>query len=133
MTISRAAIADSLQEQFSALAVSVGQSATPLTGYKPDIDNALRKLGTAESDLAAATVADSLRDAVFALSAYYAARRIWRLLGDRVKTSTGVTSYDFEGQRKQAKEIMDNAADTCADLGYSVDGRVLRVATFRVY
>lgn len=133
MTISRQNVAAYLDEQFSALAVSVRQATAPLFGYAPDIDGALRKLATAEADLATATVVDSLRDAIFALSEYYAARRIWRLLGDRVDNSTGLNSYKFDGQRKQAKEIMDNAANSCAALGYSVDGRVLRTATFRVY
>lgn len=120
MSISRAAIATYLDEQFSALAVAVGQNATPETGYKPDIDNALRALAVSESDLAAATVEDGTREAVFALAEYYAARRFWRQLSDRVNHTMGETKFDFSKQIDNAKSIMDDAAARCVALGYNV-------------
>lgn len=122
MTITRQNVADYLNTQFSGLAEAVGQSATPLTGYKPDIDAALRKLGTVEGDLATAEVVDGSRDAYFALAEYYAARRFWRQLGNRVNTRTGSTSYNFDGQLKAAKGMMEDAANRLAILGYDVTG-----------
>lgn len=133
MTLARTDIANYLNGQFSALAVSVGQSATPLTGYSPDIDNALRKLGKTEAELATATVDDSLRDAAFALGEYYAAKRIWRQLGDRVNHTQGESTMNFTDQRKNAKDMMDDAANLCAALGYIVDGRKSKTAIFQVY
>lgn len=133
MAITRQNIADYLDEQFHSLAVAVGQDATPLTGYAPDIDNALRKLGKTESELAAATVDDTSRDVVFALAEYYAARRIWRLLGDRVNHTMNESKFDFADQRANVRRMMELAADLCAQFGYSVDGRQLRTATFKVY
>lgn len=133
MAITRQDVADYLDEQFSSLAVAVEQNALPLTGYKPDIDGALRFLGKSESELGAATVEDSSRDVLFALAEYYAAKRFWRLLGDRVNTTTGTTSYNWIDMRKSAKEMMEDAADRCADLGCNVDGRERRVASFKVY
>ncbi len=131
MAITRANVATYLDEQFSELATSVGQSADPTVGYKPDIDAALRKLGKTESELATTTVEDSQREAIFALASFYAARRLWRALGGRVEHTMGETSMKFADQRKQAKEIMDSAAADCADLGYYVVERVR--ATFKVY
>jgi len=133
VTISRQNIAAYLNSQYSGLAAAVGQDVVPLDGYAPDIDSALRKLGTLESDLSAATVADSLRDAVFALGEYYAALRIWRQLGDRANHTMGETQYSYTDQRANVKAMMEDAADKCANLGYSVDGRKLRTASFRVY
>jgi hypothetical protein len=120
MTLTRANVADYLDEQFSSLATAVGQDVDVETGYKPDIDNALRKLSTVESDLATATVADGSRDALYTLAEYYAARRLWRLLGDRVNNTDGLTTYNFDSMRKQVKEIMEDARKQCAILGYDV-------------
>lgn len=133
MAISRDVIANYLDTQFSALAAAVGQDSNLLIGYAPDLDDALRLLNVAEVDLPTATVDDGLRQVVFALARYYTAQRLWILLGDRVNTETGLTSYNFDGQRKQAQAIMDNAAGLCARLGYPVDGRVAKTPVFRVY
>jgi hypothetical protein len=124
MTISRTNVATYLHTQFSNLAASVGQAASDggATGYGPDIDAALRKLGTSESDLATATVEDSYRESYFALAEYYAARRFWRQLGDRVNRRTGNNTFDFSHQLKTAKAIMDDAASRLAGLGYDVSG-----------
>lgn len=122
MTISRDDVAEYLDTQFSALAVSIGQDSDPLAGFEPDIDLAFRKLGTARADLATATVEDSQEEAVDALAEYYAARRIWRQLGDRVNTSTGVTSYTFTNQLTNVKAMVDDAQKRCTALGYDVTG-----------
>lgn len=129
MPITRSDVASYLDEQFASFATAIGQNPAPTTGYKPDIDNALRAMDVAESDLATATVADGKRKDIFVLSTYYAALRMWRRLGDRVNTSTGTVSYNFDGQRKQAKEIMDDAKVRCAALGYDVSGGAWSVGT----
>ena len=121
MTIELEALATHLDEQFSALAAAVGQDSDPLTGYQPDIDNALRRLGRAESALGTA-VNEGDRDAVYALVEYYALRRFWRLLGDRVNHSMGQTSYNFAHQLNHVKAMMDDAAQACLSYGYNVTG-----------
>lgn len=120
--ITRANIADYLDSQFSALAASVGQDTDSEIGYGPDIDAALRKLGTARSDLATATLADSDEEAALALSEFYALRRFWRQLGDRVKHTMGTTSYDFASQQASVKAMLDEAKSAVAALGYDVTG-----------
>lgn len=122
MTVTREDTAEYLDTQYSALAASVGQDADLPTGYAPDIDLALRKLGVARAALATATVEDSQEEALFTLAEYYAARRLWRLLGDRVNHTMNTTTFNFDGQRKQAKEMMDDAAARVAALGYDVTG-----------
>jgi hypothetical protein len=122
MTIARATVAEYLDEQYSSLAAAVDQNADVELGYKPDIDNALRTLGTSESTLATATVEDSSRGAYLALAEYFAARRFWRQLGSRVNTRTGLNTYDFSDSIKAAKEMMDDAKTRCTALGYDVTG-----------
>lgn len=122
MAITRQNVADYLNDQFSALATSIGQNATPSTGYKPDIDNALRQLGKSESELPSAEIADGSRAVYFAWAEYFAARRIWRQLGSQVDHTMGETSIKYGGQRDQAKAIMDDAAAQLTALGYNVTG-----------
>lgn len=135
MTITRGAVVIYLSGEFSSLAEAVGQTASNDTpeGYKADVDNALRMLGTAESDLATATVEDSQRAAFFALAEYYAARRFWRRLGDRVNVKVDDSQFDYRYQLENARQIVENAAELCARLGYSVDGRARKRALFEVY
>lgn len=122
MSISVGDIANYLDEQFSSLAASVGQDSDPTTGYLPDITNALRRFGRAESALGS-SIEDSDRDAVFVLAEYFALRRFRRLLGDRTNHTMGETSYNFDGQRKTLKELAEEAADACLAYGYNVNGK----------
>lgn len=135
MAITRGAVVIYLSGEFSSLAEAVGQTASNDTpeGYKADVDNALRMLGTAESDLATATVEDSQRNAFFALAEYYAARRFWRRLGDRVNVKVDDSQFDYRYQLENARKLVENAAELCARLGYSVDGRARKRALFEVF
>lgn len=122
MSIARTDIANYLHAQFSGLAAAIGQTDVDdsATGYGPDVDEALRELGKSESELGTATVKEGQRKAAFALASYFAARRFWRRLGDRVNHTMGETKFDFADQRKSAKEMMEDAAAECASLGYAV-------------
>lgn len=122
MTVTRADLAAYLDSQFSALAASVGQDDDPLTGYAPDIDLALRKLGVARADLATASLQDAQEEAYYALGEYYALRRIWRGLGDRVNQTFGATTLNFTDQRASVKAMMDDAQRRVSALGYDVTG-----------
>jgi hypothetical protein len=122
VAITRQNVADYLNDQFSALAGAIGQDPAALTGYKPDIDNALRKLGKTESELADAAIPDGDRALYFAWAEYFAARRIWRQLGKSVDHTMGETTIKYGDRRKQAKDIMDDAAAALAALGYDVTG-----------
>lgn len=134
MAITRQNVADYLHTQFSEPVAAIGQTTNndSPAGYGPDIDNALRKLGKSESELATATVENSQREAFYALSEFYTAERVWTQLGSRVNTTTGNNEYDFKDMRKSVKERMEKAADRCAMLGYIVDGRKKSVL-FQVY
>ena len=120
MTISRANVAAYLDSQFSNVTALIGQDTDTLTGYGPDISNALRKLGKLESELASATVVDASRDSYFALAEYYAALRIWRQLGHLVNIKTDDSTFDYKHLLPNAKQVLDDAAAVCAALGYDV-------------
>jgi hypothetical protein len=120
--ISRDDVAEYLDTQFSALATSIGQDSDPLFGYEPDINLAFRRLGVTRSALDTATLEDGQDEAVSTLAEYFALRRFWRQLGDRVNTSTGVTSYSFTTQLANVKAMMDDAQKRCTALGYDVSG-----------
>jgi len=122
MTISRASIAKYLHAQFSNLGQAIGQPSDPLAGFAPDIDLAFRKLGIARADLPTATLADGSAEAAETLAEYFAARRIWRQLGDRTNLSLGGNSVNFTDQRASVKAMMDDAKTRCAQLGYDVSG-----------
>jgi hypothetical protein len=124
MTLSRADIASYLDTQFSALAASIGQDPDPEEGYTPDIDLTLRKLGVARDDLVTATLGDGQEDAAWALSEFYALRRIYRQLGDRVTHTMGTTSYNFASQQASVKAMLDAAQKQVSALGYDVTGDV---------
>lgn len=120
MTINREAVALHLATQFSNLASLIGQNATPLTGFAPDIDDALRRLGYAEVDLATAEVEDVRRNAVFALASYYAARRLWRQLSDRVNIKVDDSTFDYKNVVASVQQIMQDAARACRVEGFDV-------------
>lgn len=131
MTITRDDVAEYLDTQFSALATSIGQDSDPLFGYEPDINLAFRRLGVTRAALATATVEDSQEEAVQTLAEYYAARRIWRQLNDRVNNTRGQTSFNFDNQKAQAKDIMDDAKKLCTALGYDVS-RIVKYNSFGI-
>jgi len=121
MSITRANIANYLDEQFSSLATEIGQTATDESfGYGPDIDNLLRQLGKTESELAAATVNDGDRAKAFALGEYFALRRFWRRLGNRFQHQVGDVAVNYKDQLANVKAMMDDAAALCAELGVGV-------------
>lgn len=122
MTISRANIATYLDTQFSSLAAAIEQEDALLAGYDPDIDNTFRKLGTLESDLATATLADSDRTIGFALAEYYAARRIYRQLASRINVTVDGSQFSYQYTLQAAKTLMDEAEKLCATLGVDVTG-----------
>src|SRR5436190_2123558 len=99
MTLTRGHIAAYLNSQFSNLGAAIGQNSDPLVGFKEDVDAALRKLGVARANLATATLEDSQEEAAETLAEYYAARRIWRQLGDRTIRS-GLWQADLSSRRK---------------------------------
>jgi hypothetical protein len=120
MSVSRVDAIAYLSQEFSQLAIAVGQDTNVLIGYRPDVDNALRRLGAVESDLATATVDDADRNAFFALAEYYAARRFWRQCSDRANFKVGQSSFDFQHLLKNLKMVLDDAAARAADEGYPV-------------
>lgn len=124
MTITRDHAAAYLDSTFASLASAVAQSDTSegSTGYGSDIDNALRKLGKTESELATATVADGDRDDFYALAEFYAARRFWRLLSDRVNMKVDDSQYDYRYMIANVEKIADVAKAQCVALGYDVQG-----------
>ena len=125
MAISRTNLATYLDTQFSKLAKSIGQNATPLTGYAPDIDNALRRMGRAEGELAAGTVEDADRELYFAWAEYFAARRFWRQLSNQPDTrvgGTGDSTISYGNVLKNAKSLVDDAKEQLKALGVDIDG-----------
>lgn len=123
MSYTRAQAAAHLQTQFATLATEIGQATTgeAATGYGPDIDQALRKLGVAEADLAAATVADADVGPYLALAEYYALRRFAGRLATKVDLPN---TFAREGDRRtvfdNVRALLKLAKETVEDYGYSV-------------
>lgn len=117
MSVDRMMIASYLDEQYSNLAAAIGQDSEPLTGYGPDINNAMRRFGKSESELASATVEDGNRDVIFALAEYYAARRFWRQLSSYATVKVDDSSFDYKHLLPNVQSLMADAAARCAELG----------------
>lgn len=135
MAITRTNVAAYLHAEMDSLAAAIGQAGSDdtATGYGPDIDNALRQLGTAESALATAEVDDGLREEYFALAEYYTLRRAWRKMGNRFTHQADDVRVDYKDQLANVKAMLDKAAQRCAVLGYSVDEQTTKTGVFRVY
>jgi hypothetical protein len=121
MAYTRTSATTHLSNEFAALASETGQAVTDSTaGFGPAIDRALRTLGVTEADLAAATVADANVPAFLALCEYHALARIWRSLATRAD----VSARNVMGPRAQVfqhvKDLVTEAANTCASYGYPV-------------
>lgn len=124
MTINRTQAAAHLRAQFDVLASEIGQTSNDdsATGFGPDIDAALRRLGTAQADLAAATVTDANAVAFLALCEYFALRRISRKLASYTEWRAGDVVGKENQVFEQVKAMMAEAAEQCAGLGYPMDG-----------
>lgn len=124
MTLSRDDLAAHLDTQFSSLASATQQtdSTDGASGYGPDIDLALRRLGKSRSELATATVEDDQDEAIFALVEYYTARRLWRQFGVLINVKVDDSQFDYKQAQLNAKTMMDEAKAECQSLGYDVTG-----------
>lgn len=122
MAITRFTVASHLHSQYSAFATEIGQASTTDApdGYGPDIDNALRELGTDEADIPSATIDESLRRSYLTLAEYYAARRMWVRMAAKATSRLGPASVDYRATHEAIKAIMEDAAARVAALGYDV-------------
>ena len=122
MTIARHAVAEYLDSQFSAFAAEIGQALADdsALGYGPDIDNALRQLSTTEANLLSTAIDETKRIEYFALAEYYAARRLWRRMAAKADRRLGPASVQYQHVLSALKDIMDDAAESAAALGYVV-------------
>lgn len=124
MAINRATIAVHLHTQFETLAREINQPATTdsASGYGPDIDAALRRLGKTTDELATATVEEGDVEACYALAEYYALRRFWRKLATKV--NVGAAALAPEGNRQNVFEnvgtLLKMAAETVEAFGYNL-------------
>lgn len=121
MSFTRANAATHLSNELVALISETGQQTTDSGGgFGPAIDKALRMIGTAEDALETATVDDIGVPAFLALCEYYALTRIWHSLATRAD----VSARNVMGPRAQifqhVKDLVTEAAITCAMYGYPV-------------
>ena len=123
MTLTRTEAAAILHADMQSLAAEVRQTTSDAaaTGYGPDLDKALRRLGTAESSLSSATVADSDVPAFLALARYYALSRFAARVATKVDTGATAVEGDRNTIFDNVKELLDAAAEECAGFGYPVD------------
>jgi hypothetical protein len=125
MSVSRANAAAHLHAQFSNLAAEMNLAASDAgaTGYGPDIDQALRALGTAESSISAATVADDDAGAYYALAEFYFLTRAGRQLAARVD----VGSFAVDADKRptifdRIQDLIEQAEARIEAYGYSAAG-----------
>lgn len=88
-------------------------------GLKYPIDSAFRRLGVAEDSLGSATTTDV--EAAQALGDYYTLRRIARTLATKVDYKSTAVEGNRPDVFKHIERLMEDAAKTCASLGYAVD------------
>lgn len=120
MTISRTTAANYLSGTFSALWSAAGE-----TNYSWPIDQALRLLGTSETDLPTAAVAEADRLKYFAALDYYAALLAWRRLVDQAMSfQTGPHKEDGGGMVEAAEKLLKDAEKRVVALGLSVGDTV---------
>ena len=124
MSYTRASAASYLAVQFATLATETDQATTDTSaGFGPALDQALRKIGgTAEADLAAATVADATVPAFLALAEYYALRRFARALATRVDFGAPTVEGDRPRIFQHISRLIVMAREECAAQGYPLDG-----------
>lgn len=124
MSYTRASATSHLAVQFATLATETGQVTTDTSaGFGPAIDQALRKIGgTAEADLATATVADATVPAFLALAEYYALTRFARALATRVDFGVPTVEADRPRIFAHIDRLIKLAREECAAQGYPVDG-----------
>lgn len=124
MSYTRAAAAGHLAVQFATLATETGQATGDTSaGFGPAIDQALRKIGgTAEADMATATVTDANTPAFLALAEYYALVRFARALATRIDTGITATEGDREQMFANVRKLIEIAKFEAAGYGYPVDG-----------
>lgn len=91
-------------------------------GYKPAIDQALRRLGASESGLATAEIADSQIPAYIALMEYYALRLFARTIATRVDYQATSLEADRDAVFQHVRQLMEQAAEAAEAYGYSIDG-----------
>lgn len=118
--MTRADILAYLQDSLLALSAETGQVTTDTAaGYKLPIDAALRRIGA--TDLVTPTIPTIANEAVLALAEYAALRRYWFKVTPRIDTNT---QQSFSVGRSQIflhiKDLLAEAADRCALLGYPV-------------
>jgi hypothetical protein len=113
-------IAEYLHNQFAALEEEAGQGLFDDTeGYKLPIDATLRRLGVAESSIAAGTLADTLSEATYAVAEYHALRRFRFLIATRI---------DYPAEKMMARTqlfsqidaLLKEASERASTLGYGV-------------
>jgi hypothetical protein len=126
MSVSRSAAAAYIHSRLANLAGEVQQVATDAsaTGYGPDIDQALRRLGTGESSLASASVADSLSRAYLTLCQYYALDRFAGLLSTKVDFGATAVEGDRDTIFDNIERMLERLAKELKGLGYPVDEAV---------
>jgi hypothetical protein len=114
--ITRLAAAAYLDGQYDNLAREINQleHADGADGYGPDIDQALRSLGTPEDQIELAAVENAEVLVYYALCDYYALRRFARQLATKVDTGLPA-QFALEGDRPRVFEnVMDLLAEATA-------------------
>jgi hypothetical protein len=115
-------LATYLDDQLGALAAEAAGAAAepvdPIDDYRSAIDQALRALGTAESSLATATVAQGNVGDYLALGEYYALVLLCRRLATRADVTVGDVHKRAHQIAAQAALLRDQALAEITRRGY---------------
>ncbi len=119
--MNRSAALDYLQGEFAEIAVETGLEQSPLLqAYNTAIDQSLRGLGVAESDLGTANTSDAQAIGYLALLDFYALTRFSRIFALRMDVNvSGSVSASQSQMFRQVKHLLDTAEKRLDGLGLS--------------
>jgi hypothetical protein len=119
--MNRSAALDYLQGEFAEIAVETGLEESPLLqAYKTVIDQSLRGLGYAESDIGTADTSDLQAIGYLALLDFYALTRFSRIFALRMDVNvSGSVSASQSQMFRQVKHLLDVAEKRLDGLGLS--------------
>ena len=125
--MNRAAALDYLQGEFAEIAVETGLEQSPLLkAYNTAIDQSLRGLGVAESDLGTADTTSAQVTGYLALLDFYALTRFNRIFALRMNVNiSGSVQAEQSQMFRQVKVLLDQAEKRLAGLGLSTREQVI--------
>lgn len=131
MTMTRQALLETAVAEYGDLAdqAQIKTNTDTYGGWKGIIDETLRTLGTAETDLPAATVTDAQTEAALVLLEYFTLRRTVRALATKQNTTSTTVTTRFGQVYAQYKDRLEDVKAQVIAMGYGRAARIQKTPT----